>query len=259
MSGLRQFGTQHGGDNVFLSLNVEGESTACERGQEIILRSGDAVLFSGADGGCAINRPATVRFAAMRIPVSGAGAACRQSRRRCDAADTEGNGLASAARQLPPRDRHGARPGLAGALCAGRAHIHDLVALSLGAARDYRGVAEERSVRAARLRTIKADIAANLGDCELNVNSVAARHGVTARYVQKLFASEGATFSECVLSRRLAAAYRLLSDPRFAHRSISSIAFDLGFSDLSYFNRTFRRRHEAMPTEVRIQESGDRR
>ena len=44
----------------------------------------------------------------------------------------------------------------------------------------------------------------------------------------------------------------------FDHRSISSIAFDLGFADLSYFNRTFRRRHEATPTEVRAQGSGDR-
>jgi AraC-like DNA-binding protein len=113
-------------------------------------------------------------------------------------------------------------------------------------------------VSAARLRTIKADIASNLGDCELNVNGVAARHGVTPRYVQKLFASEGATFSEYVLGRRLATAYRLLADPHFAHRSISSIAFDLGFSDLSYFNRTFRRRHEATPTEVRTQASGYR-
>jgi AraC-like DNA-binding protein len=78
------------------------------------------------------------------------------------------------------------------------------------------------------------------------------------RYVQKLFANEGATFSEFLLGQRLTVAYQRLSDPRFAHRSISSIAFDLGFSDLSYFNRTFRRRHEAMPTEMRTQGSGYR-
>jgi hypothetical protein len=99
-------------------------------------------------------------------------------------------------------------------------HIYDLVALSLGAARDYQSIAEKGGVRAARLRTIKADIAARLGDCELNVNGVAARDGVTPRYVEKLFAREGATFSEFVLGRGLAmAAYRLVSDPRFAHRS----------------------------------------
>jgi hypothetical protein len=58
-------------------------------------------------------------------------------------------------------------------------HIHDLVALSVGATRGSQQVAEERGVCAARLRTIKADIAANLCDCELSVSIVAARQGVT--------------------------------------------------------------------------------
>jgi AraC-like DNA-binding protein len=43
----------------------------------------------------------------------------------------------------------------------------------------------------------------------------------------------------------------LLSDPRCAGRKISAVAFDAGFSDLSYFNRTFRRRYGASPSELR--------
>jgi AraC-like DNA-binding protein len=43
----------------------------------------------------------------------------------------------------------------------------------------------------------------------------------------------------------------LLSDPRLADRTIGSIAFDVGFGDLSYFNRTFRRRYGATPGEIR--------
>jgi AraC-like DNA-binding protein len=251
LSGLRQFGTQHGGDNVFLSMNLVGESTAWQRGNEVTLHSGDALLFSSANGGCTINRPRPVHFAAMRIPYRALAPLVTN--------------LDEGAMRLIPRETSSLRllatylraidmghaldsPDLFSTVAS---HIHDLVALSLGAPRDYQRVAQERSVGAARLQTMKADIAANLGDCELSVNSVAARHGVTPRYVQKLFASEGATFSEFVLNRRLTTAYRLLSDPRLAYRTISSIAFDLGFSDLSYFNRTFRRRHEATPTEVR--------
>jgi AraC-like DNA-binding protein len=33
----------------------------------------------------------------------------------------------------------------------------------------------------------------------------------------------------------LSRAHRILSDPRFADRNISSVAFDVGFGDLSYF------------------------
>jgi AraC-like DNA-binding protein len=256
LSGLRQFGTKGGGDKVFLSLIVEGESVARERNREVILRSGDALFFSGDSGGCTIDRPTPVLFTAMRLPYQALAPLVAD--------------LDDGAMRLIPKETSSLRL-LASYLRAidmghaldspelGRvavAHIYDLVALAVGAARDYRETAEKGSVRAARLQTIKADIAANLGDCELNVNSVAARHGVTSRYVQKLFASEGATFSEYVLGRRLAAAYRLLGDPRFARRSITSIAFDLGFSDLSYFNRTFRRRHDATPTEVRAQGIG---
>ena len=62
---------------------------------------------------------------------------------------------------------------------------------------------------------------------------------------------QGLTFSSFVLGRRLSRAHRLLSDPHLADRSISSVAFDVGFGDLSYFNRTFRQRYAATPTEIR--------
>ena len=256
LSGLRQSGTKGGGDKVFLSLIVQGESVARERGRELALSSGDALFFSGDNAGCTIFRPTPVRFAALRLPYQALAPLVPN--------------LDDGAMRLIPKVT-GALRLLASYLCAidmGHAldspelgpavvtHIYDLVALSLGSARDYREVAEGGGARAARLQRLKTDIAANLYNSGLNVDGVAARHGVTPRYVQKLFASDGATFSEFVLDQRLAAAHRLLSDPRFAHRSISSIAFDLGFSDLSYFNRTFRRRHEATPSEVRAREIG---
>jgi len=103
---------------------------------------------------------------------------------------------------------------------------------------------------------VKADIARNLADCRLTVTAVASRQGVTPRYVHKLFASEGVTFSEFVLGRRLAFAHRLLTDQRSAHRPVTSVAFEAGFADLSYFNRTFRRRYNATPTDVRCRASG---
>jgi len=46
-------------------------------------------------------------------------------------------------------------------------------------------------------------------------------------------------------------AYRMLRDARFSDRSITSIAFDCGFGDHSYFNRSFRRRFGATPSDIR--------
>jgi AraC-like DNA-binding protein len=96
------------------------------------------------------------------------------------------------------------------------------------------------------------DICAHLGDGELSVAEVAQRQRVTPRYVHKLLEKEGLTFSSFVLGRRLARAHRMLSDPYLANRTIGSVAFDVGFGDLSYFNRTFRRRYGVAPGEIRL-------
>jgi AraC-like DNA-binding protein len=74
---------------------------------------------------------------------------------------------------------------------------------------------------------------------------------VTPRYIHRLFENEGLTFSSFVLGQRLSRAHRILSDPHLADRNISSVAFDVGFGDLSYFNRAFRRCYAATPTEIR--------
>lgn len=66
-----------------------------------------------------------------------------------------------------------------------------------------------------------------------------------------LFATEAASFSEFVLAQRLVRAHQMLTDPRCTGRPISAIAFDAEFTDLSHFNRTFRRRFGSTPSDVR--------
>jgi AraC-like DNA-binding protein len=135
-------------------------------------------------------------------------------------------------------------------------HVHDLVALSIAPTRDATGFADA-SVRAARLRTIKSDIIGSVEDCILSVAAVAARHRVTPRYVHKLFESDGATFTQFLTERRLDRAHRMLRDERLLTRTITSIAYDVGFNDLSHFNRAFRRRYHATPSEIRAASGPD--
>jgi AraC-like DNA-binding protein len=130
-------------------------------------------------------------------------------------------------------------------------HIHDLMSLAIGATRDAAEIAKTRGARAARLRAIKQDIANWLDQPDLSVATVAAQHRVKPRWVQRLFECEGTTFTEYVLAQRLARAHRLLTDPRCAGQKISAIALDVGFGDLSYFNRVFRRRYGVAPSDVR--------
>ena len=130
-------------------------------------------------------------------------------------------------------------------------HVHDLIALAVGATRDAAETAKGRGLRAARISAIKAYIARHLGDANLSIHEIARRSRVSPRYVQMLFEAEGTTFSVFVRDARLLRAYRMLTDPRYADCPIVSVALDAGFQDLSYFNRTFRRRFGDTPSGVR--------
>lgn len=130
-------------------------------------------------------------------------------------------------------------------------HMTDLIALAIGATRDGAEIAENRGGRAARLAIIKADIIASLDQYDYTIAMVAARQGISPRSIQMLFESAGSTFSEYLLSERLSRAHRMLNDVACERTTISTIAFEAGFGDLSYFNRTFRRRYNATPSDVR--------
>lgn len=136
-------------------------------------------------------------------------------------------------------------------------HIGDLVALVLGATHDGMVLAERRGLLAARFQSVKADIIRNIARPGLCVGQMAARHNMTLRHLQRLFAAESTTFSRFVLEQRLFRAQQLLSDVRRANWPVSAIAFEAGFGDISYFNRCFRRRYGASPREFRHNRTKD--
>jgi AraC-like DNA-binding protein len=236
---------------LFLWLCLGGASTIRRDGNEFSVQDGNAFVARRGRTGFAIFSPDRVRFLGMRIPraalvplvgdpdigplraIPGDTAAVRLLR-------TYVVGVASDSRLLSPET-----------VRAFVAHIHDLVALAIGPTPDGAVIAESRGLRAARLHQVKCDIRADLRDCGLNITAVAARHGITSRYVHKLFESEGITFAEFLRSERLLLAYRMLSEPRLANLSISSIAYEAGFGDLSNFNHLFRRRYGARPSDIR--------
>src|SRR5262249_29306697 len=116
--------------------------------------------------------------------------------------------------------------------------------------------AHRGGLRVAKLKAVKGDICAHLGARDLSLDAVARRQGISPIYVRKLLEGEGTSFSRFVLAERLACAHRLLRDPCFGARPIGSVAAEAGFGDLSYFNRAFRRRYSATPSDVRAAATG---
>jgi AraC-like DNA-binding protein len=131
------------------------------------------------------------------------------------------------------------------------AHIFDLLALTFRTNSEALDVSQRQSVAAARLHSIKSDVISRLADADLTETAIAKRHRLTPRYLRTLFASEGTTFTDFLRYTRLTRAHQRLTDLRNCERTIASIAYEVGFGDLSYFNRLFRKQYGVRPSDVR--------
>jgi AraC-like DNA-binding protein len=240
-----------GTDDLVLTIATSGGINASQRRRELKLNPGEAVLMSSGEAGTMAISPLPTRFIGLRLPRKALAPLVSHPENmlmRALPPNTEAlRLLALYIRELDDGYRL-STPGLVDAVVS---HLLDLGSLVIGANRDGAVVAEERGLAAARLAAVKADINQHLSYGGLTLLAVAARLKLTPRYIQRLFESVGTTFSEFVLGQRLARAHRLLTDPSRSDTTIGTIAFESGFGDLSYFNRTFRRHYGATPSEIR--------
>lgn len=242
-------------DDLVLRVNLSGSRTLTQCGREAVVGPGAAVLSSGAEVSAAVTTDQ--RFLSFRVPLTSIKALVP------DVEDRVARTIPRDADGLPMLTRYGdllldaaatATPQLQQLAVT---HVNDLIALTLGATGDHAATARLRGVRAARLAEIKAGIDTRLSDPGLCVAAIARQHRLPVRYVQRLFESDGSTFTEFLLERRLAQAHRVLSDRRFRARPIGSIAFEAGFANQAYFNRTFRTRFGATPSDIRSRLRGN--
>jgi AraC-like DNA-binding protein len=239
-----------GNDDLSLIVNCTGAFAVTAAGREVVLRERDAVLVRSDDVG-EIDRFGPGRSLSLRIPrailsplvVDLDDAVMRHISRR-----TEALKLLTGYAGTLPDDSALAAPLLANLVVS---QLHDLVALTLGATRDAARVAQDRGARAGRLTAAKTWIMQNSADRDLSVGTVAARFGVSARYLQTLFELDGTTFTAFLMNQRLTRAHRMLCTPRSSRAGVSTIAYDVGFGDLSYFHRCFRKFYGLTPQDVR--------
>jgi AraC-like DNA-binding protein len=248
-AGVRREGVPLGGDHFYFCMTLAGTSLASRRAREMVLSNGDAVLMTGEDAPWSLTSPSPVSVAGIRLPRSALAPLVpnlNTAVMRRIPGDVSGLRLLKRYLEVAADDEALAAPASQRLIIN---HFYDLVALALGGNCDSKESAG--AVSAARLAAIKADILANLQDGNLSATMVAMCNRVTVRYLHKLFQNGGSTYSEFVLGQRLARAHSILSNPLHSRRTISAIAFELGFNDLSYFNRVFRRRYNATPSDVR--------
>ncbi|MDR3511621.1 MAG: helix-turn-helix domain-containing protein, partial [Caulobacteraceae bacterium] len=126
---------------------------------------------------------------------------------------------------------------------------------SRGASRAAEGAPAPRAgagaARAAHLHRICQTIETLLSDPDLTLGQVANEDGISPRYLQKLFASAGQSFSSYLRTRRLERCRLDLTSPMCAGLSISEICFRWGFNGSAHFSRAFKDQYGVSPREYR--------
>jgi len=104
------------------------------------------------------------------------------------------------------------------------------------------------------LMRIKDFVERNLDDFDLNPAMVASALRLSPRYMNQMLEAEGTSLSRYIWRRRLERAAADLRNTALNSLSISSIALNNGFSDLSHFSKSFRDRYGRSPRDYRIAE-----
>jgi AraC-like DNA-binding protein len=238
-------------DDLMLMANTHGKFISYSGGSDLELGVGDATVVSCAEIGRYV-RPEPGRLLCLRVPRQALAALAPDPEEHIGQLIPASHGplrlLMSYAGALWNRDSLTMDPQVSRFVVD---HLHDLFALTLDARGDGAELAKARGGRAAKLRAVKAAIESHIGPHEFSVEDVATEVGVSTRYVRKLLEAEGVSFSGYVAERRLERARGLLQSPRASGLTIAAIAYDVGFGDLSYFNRAFRRRFACTPSGVR--------
>ncbi|WP_158817513.1 helix-turn-helix domain-containing protein [Methylocapsa sp. S129] len=105
--------------------------------------------------------------------------------------------------------------------------------------------------RSLALIRVKATVERSLRNPNATSATIAEELKLSQRYINQLLEAEGTSLSRYMWSRRLKSCAAQLRNPALRGRSVSQIAMENGFNDLSHFSKAFRNRFGVPPREYR--------
>ena len=130
----------------------------------------------------------------------------------------------------------------------------DLIALAIDSGTEVEPESE-RTAQHFRLAQLKRYIEAHLSSPLLTCEKIAKDNDISLRYLHKLFKGGDLSVTEWIRERRLARSYQLLATGEPQFRSITDVAFEMGFNSSSHFSALFRQRYGMKPSDVRARGS----
>jgi AraC-like DNA-binding protein len=119
----------------------------------------------------------------------------------------------------------------------------------LRTASDVTGPVAQDALHQYLVQRVVAFMRMNLSHPELSADIIAREHGVSRRYLFKVWADQPNSLAETLMSIRLARAKELLSTATTS--TVNDIAHHCGFADSSHFSRRFRDAYGMSPSQYR--------
>ncbi|MER7397745.1 helix-turn-helix domain-containing protein [Streptomyces sp. NPDC000151] len=106
----------------------------------------------------------------------------------------------------------------------------------------------------ALLLRIRDHIERRLADPGLNPEGIAQAHGISRRYLFKLFSAQGMTVAGWIRAQRLQRCARDLADPALCEVPVATVAARWGLTDARHFSRTFKSVYGCAPGAYRARQ-----
>jgi AraC-like DNA-binding protein len=113
------------------------------------------------------------------------------------------------------------------------------------------GFGQSETIHRSRLFAIQSWIEAHLDEPDLSPATVAAAHGMSIRYLYRLFEAEGSSVARWIKERRLERCRRDLANPALSHIAVRAITARHGLFDPAGFSRAFRTAYGESPRAFR--------
>jgi AraC-like DNA-binding protein len=125
------------------------------------------------------------------------------------------------------------------------ANILDLLGAVLSARSSAATLTSEQQVQ-----RIRAYIDHHLHDRQLGPQMIASAFSISIRTLHAVFSGEPLSVSRYIKTRRLEGCRRVLEDPQLRRgRTLTDLAHDYGFYDLSHMTRSFRELYGTAPSD----------
>ncbi len=115
----------------------------------------------------------------------------------------------------------------------------------------YKNVTTE-CFRESLINQIKEFIVLNAKNQDLCAEYIATRFNISVRYLYNLFNDEKMSPAQLISDERLILAKTQLLQNEYSQKSISEIAYNAGFNNVSHFCKQFKRKFNVTPSEIKF-------